>query len=119
MKNKMLLTLPVLCISVLLGFNTLNAQTAQQYFDMGNAFFKNGQFDQAIDNYTKSIRLAPKVSTTYFARGHAYNLGKNLFDLAIKDYNIGLNFDPTNLTAIGERGNCYYVLRNYDMALAD
>ncbi|HLY68282.1 MAG TPA: tetratricopeptide repeat protein, partial [Puia sp.] len=119
MKNKMFLTLLVLCISVLLSFNSLNAQTAQQYYDMGNTFFKNEQFDQAIDSYTKSIRLSPKVSTTYFARGHAYNLGKNLFELAIKDYNLGLNLDPANLTGIGERGNCYYVLKNYDLALAD
>jgi tetratricopeptide (TPR) repeat protein len=118
MKNNILLKLSVACTFFLLSFSWINAQTAKQYYDAGNTFFKNGQIDQAIDSYAKSLKLAP-TATTYFARAHAYNLGKNLFQAAIWDYNSAIKLDPSNIIAIGERGNCYYVIHQYDLAIAD
>ena len=38
------------------------AQTAEEYFDKGYEYNKNGQYQLAIDNFTKSIKLNLHVS---------------------------------------------------------
>ncbi len=119
MKNNAFLKLTVTCMFFLLCFNCVNAQTAQQYLDAGNTLFKNGQYDQAIASYNKALKLTRNKAPIYYARGHAYNLGKRDFDLAIDDYNEAISLNPKDFMSIGERGNCYYVTRDYDSAIAD
>jgi tetratricopeptide (TPR) repeat protein len=119
MKNKKLVQVSAVCALFLLSFNLANAQTAQQYLDAGNDLFKNGQYDEAIADYNKALKLTRNTAPIYFARGHAYNLGKRQFDLAIADYNAAIDKDPTNMSAVAERGNCYYVTQEYDLAITD
>jgi tetratricopeptide (TPR) repeat protein len=52
------------------------------------------QYDDAIENYTKAIKIKPKESDAYFNRGLCFhNLGN--FDKAIKDYEIVLDINKT------------------------
>ncbi|HEY4876075.1 MAG TPA: tetratricopeptide repeat protein, partial [Puia sp.] len=121
MKNKMLLKIIIACIVFLPFFGQVNAQAAKDYFDAGTDLSKKGQFDQAIDNFTKTIKLAQNPQLTYSAycaRAYAYQ-SKNLFDLSIRDYTSAINLNPTNLYAYGGRGNSYYGKRKYDSAFSD
>jgi tetratricopeptide (TPR) repeat protein len=121
MKNNLLLKIIIACAFSLLCFQIMNAQTAKDYFDAGTDLSKKGQLDQAIDNFTKAIKLAPNPQLTYSAycaRAYAYQ-SKNLFDLSIQDYTRAVNLNPTNLYAYGGRGNSYYGKRMYDLAFAD
>jgi tetratricopeptide (TPR) repeat protein len=121
MKNIMLLKIIIACIFFLPFFGQVNAQTAKEYFDAGTDLSKKGQLDQAIDNFTRAIKMAPNPQLTYnayCARAYAYHL-KNLFDLSIQDYTCAVNLNPTNLYAYGGRGNSYYGKRKYDSAFSD
>ncbi len=56
----------------------------------------------AIDDFSQSIRLAPK-SASYNARGHAYLVtGKT--DLAIADFSEAIRLDPKSASAFNNRG---------------
>ena len=43
------------------------------YYNRGNAYASKGDFDQAIDDYTKAIELKPDLVDAYHNRGIAYD----------------------------------------------
>ena len=59
------------------------------YFFLGNQFYQQGDYLQAIAGYDKCINLDPQVSETYFFRGNAKAEMKN-YEGAIQDYNLAL-----------------------------
>ncbi|HEX4372715.1 MAG TPA: tetratricopeptide repeat protein, partial [Puia sp.] len=102
-------------------FGRVNAQAAKDYFDAGTDLSQKGQFDQAIDNFGKAIKLATNPQLTYnayCARGYAYQ-SKRLFDLSIQDYTRAINLRPNDLFAYGGRGNSYYGKGMNDSAFSD
>jgi len=48
------------------------AQTAKEYFDHGIAEYKNGEYAQAVDDFTRVIELEPKNADAYAYRGLLY-----------------------------------------------
>ena len=50
-------------------------------------------YDRAIEDYNKSIRLEPWVASTYLNRGYAYD-NKGDYDRAIKDYDNAVRLCP-------------------------
>ena len=74
---------PVLCFG----------QTAEDYKNKGLSKYKSGDYNGAIEEFTKSIELDPDYSEAYFRRG----LFKDWFnDLsgAIVDFNKAIKLDP-------------------------
>ena len=51
----------------------------------GLEYHNNGEYDRAIEYFSRAISLNPKDANLYINRGDAYN-GKNEYDLAIGDY---------------------------------
>jgi len=49
-------------------FYTCEAQTARQYFDAALVKFNQKDYRGAIDLYTKSLELNPKMGATYASR---------------------------------------------------
>jgi len=58
---------------------------AEAFKDRGNAYFGNGQYDRAIDDYDQAIRLNPNFAAAFYDRGlaHVHN-GRP--DRAIEDF---------------------------------
>ncbi|MDP1758576.1 MAG: tetratricopeptide repeat protein, partial [Thermodesulfovibrionales bacterium] len=77
-----------ICLIIAWNSNTAMGADAQFYFDRGNGFFNEGDFDKAIPDYTKAISIDPKYSEAYFNRGQAY-YKKEKYEEAIKDYTKG------------------------------
>ena len=69
----------------------------------GFAHRKLGQFDEAISDYTESLRLQPNNVKTLNNRGYSY-AKKGLYMEAIQDYNTVLSIDPDNAHAFHNRG---------------
>jgi hypothetical protein len=58
--------------------------TAENYFEQGIVTARNGQYEQAIQDVTRSLEINPLSAEAYYLRGIAY-LGEKESALAIKD----------------------------------
>ena len=54
---------------------------------------KKEDYESAIENFTKAIKLKPDYSEAYNNRGIAYT-GKGDYEKAIEDYNTAIELDP-------------------------
>jgi tetratricopeptide (TPR) repeat protein len=65
-----------------------------QYYDNGKALAKQGNYEQAILEYTKAIELSADNAMIYQNRGDAY-LARGDYDKAIVDYTIAIENTKT------------------------
>ena len=77
-----------------------------KYFEMGIEWQKAGDFDRAIEDYTKAIELTGAYSKAHVNRGHCWQMKKN-FDRAIADYNNAIEINPNEAFAYVNRGICW------------
>jgi len=93
-------------------------KSALDYFKSGTAHLDKGNLDQAIADYTESIRLKPNIFVAYLNRGTAFRR-KGEFDLAIADYNKAIELKADYYDAYTLRGICYGKKGRYEEAVAD
>lgn len=91
---------------------------AQEWFEKGNAYGGNKDFDKAIEAYGKAISLNPKYSEAYFIRGYVY-ADKEQYEAAIRDYSKVIELTPSSSVAYNNRAHAYRPLGQYDKAIAD
>ena len=71
-------------------------KTAEEFNNRGLDRQNRGDYDAAIDDFTKGISLKPKPSTLatlYNNRGNAF-MSKNNFDAAVSDYSSAIQLQP-------------------------
>jgi tetratricopeptide (TPR) repeat protein len=84
----------------------------------GNAYSHLSQWDNAIADYTRAIRINPKYEITYNDRGVAYiNIGQ--WDKAIADFSSARKIDPNDAQAYYNGGIAYTNLGQWDNAIDD
>jgi len=83
----------------------MGIKEAMEHFRSGEAYYKNGQYDEAIKEFSETIdTLDPmKQGTTesynaYLSRAHAYREKKNI-DMAVPDFKMALKICPDNVLA--------------------
>ena len=92
---------------------------AEAYFYRGKTYYKEGDKDQAIKDFTQVITLKPnKAGGAYGYRGKAY-LDKDDYDRAIADFTQSIKQDPDNAEAYYNRGDAYFGQHDYNRAIAD
>ena len=101
-----------------LSISSVYAETAEEYFQRGLANDNQGNYDQAISDYTKAIEIDPNLPGVYFNRGSIYDNQGNL-PQAISDYTKAIEIDPNYVSAYYDRANVYYKLKEYDLAWVD
>jgi tetratricopeptide (TPR) repeat protein len=67
----------------------------QAHIDSGEAYYKDGDFDSAIAEFTKAIRLDPAAAAAYNNRGFAYRRKRD-YDRAIADFTDAVKLAPDN-----------------------
>jgi len=91
------------------------------YHNRGVAYDRLGNYNDAIADYTRAIRIESDDdgrAMAYKCRGFAYyQLGNN--EDAIADYTRALRIDPDYAGAYNNRGIVYDKLKNYEDAIAD
>jgi len=79
---------------------------------------QQGHYEEAIQDYTKAIRYAPRDPVPYASRGYVYQkMGKH--DEAIADYTKAIELDPTDGELYLIRGVAYSLKGLQDEAIRD
>jgi tetratricopeptide (TPR) repeat protein len=91
---------------------------ARAITNRGLAFAARGQWESAIEDFSRALQLDSLTPLTLISRGLAYkNVGQ--FENAVADYTRAISIDTTNLIAFVNRGNCYFDLGESEMAIQD
>jgi tetratricopeptide (TPR) repeat protein len=93
-------------------------QTSNDFVQRGLASKAQGKYDEAIADFTESIRLAPDNSSAFHDRGSCW-FAKGQYDAAIADYNEAIRLDPNDAGTYGPRGTTWEAKGRFDLALAD
>jgi tetratricopeptide (TPR) repeat protein len=100
-------------------FSSINPEDAEFYYGRGLAYAKQGNFTQAICDYTKAIKLKPKNGFAYVNRGHVY-FNQGNFSQAITDYTKAIEMNPQNVELYYSiRGIAYEKQGNFSLAITD
>lgn len=95
------------------------ANNAEDYFNNAIAQDKQGNLEQAISNYTKSIELNPNGGVgAYYNRGVIYYRQGN-YSQAIADYTKAIEIKPNLAGAYNSRGVIYKKQGNFAQAISD
>jgi tetratricopeptide (TPR) repeat protein len=79
---------------------------------------KKGEYDRAIADFNRAIRLDPNDAVAYSNRGNTWNNEKE-YDQAIADCNQAIRLDPDFVLAYINRSCAWNGKKEYDRAIAD
>jgi tetratricopeptide (TPR) repeat protein len=97
----------------------LDPKNVHAYNNIGVAYFRIGNLDEAITYYTKAIDLGIADASMYFFRGQIYGKYKYEDAKAIKDYTKAIELQPKYSRAYLNRALSYSMLKEHDKAIAD
>ena len=86
--------------------------------DQGNAFAKQGNFDQALQSLNQAISLNPSDARSYKLRGHVY-YAMGDYTNALADLDSVCALVPDSANALVDRAIVYSVMGKHGLALAD
>ena len=105
-------------VNVSSGSGNLPPEFAIAFNNSGIEHATFERYPQAIDHYSRAIKLDPNFAAAYHNRGLAH-AAINKYDEAIADYTQAIAFDPTYALAYYNRGETYTKLRQFELADAD
>lgn len=88
------------------------------YTQRGNAYFKKGQYTQAIGEYNEALEKNPSYIVAYHNRSVAYTRLEQ-YDRAVNDCNKALQLDPQHANSYYTRGLSYWHLGSKNQAIKD
>ena len=88
----------------------------EAYNNRGNIYFKQDNYNGAVQDYSKALELNPSNIGAYIYRGHALRY-LAFWDDAIRDYNAALALSPNNASAYVGIGVVQHFRGNYDKAI--
>ena len=109
---------PDVTIDYIKRFLNKNKQSADAYNLLGFAYESSGINNDAIENYSKAIKLNKNFYLAYFNRGRAY-LQIDSISLAKKDFNYAKKNKVINPELYFITGSLYAQLGQYDSAFID
>src|ERR1700739_4563989 len=90
------------CTALIQSGQENTSRLAEAFSDRGNAFFRKGDYDRAIQDYDQAIQLKPDFAQAFNNRGNALTR-KGMFDLAIEDYGRAILLRPDYAMAFNNR----------------
>ena len=85
--------------------------------ETANDLYKQGKFIEAIEVYSKAIRLNP--TSIYYANRSSANLRLGRFDCAMVDATQAIIIDNTYLKGYARRADAHMALNQYALAIGD
>ncbi|MDI6758520.1 MAG: tetratricopeptide repeat protein [Candidatus Omnitrophota bacterium] len=90
----------------------------EMYLKRGMAYYSKGNFNQAISDFNKAIKVDPNYSIAYAKRGLAYFEKKDTA-YAISDYTKAIAINPRYEEAYYIRGLAYASQEKFEQAISD
>jgi tetratricopeptide (TPR) repeat protein len=100
-----------------LTVSSVYAETAEEYVTRGKINYRQGNYAQAISDFTKAIEINPSYDRIYAFRGRAY-LDQGNYIQAISDCTKAIEICPNGGTYY-DRGYAYFKIKEYDKAWED
>lgn len=100
----------------LISYTMVMAETQKELFEKGVLFFKQNQYQQAIETFSKLIETAPGNADAYKNRGVSYMKQKE-FDLAIEDFEKAKDLFPELKGLYSNLGVAWYYKKEYEKAI--
>src|SRR3990167_5590844 len=97
---------------------TVNNEQIVKYNNTWNHYLIRGNWDMAIDQFSRAIVLSPLLPNSYNGRGSAY-LRKGEIAKAISDFSKAIGIDPNYAIAYSNRGIAYVDKGETDLAFDD
>lgn len=97
---------------------TPSPDSAEACYARGKKNFKDREYDAAIADFTKAIRLKPAFAEAYRDRGWSYS-AKRQYDQAITDFSELIRLWPDSAEAYRDRGWAHSSNGQYDQAITD
>jgi tetratricopeptide (TPR) repeat protein len=94
------------------------SEQAENYKKRGDVFYEQKQYDKAIDEFTKAIKIDPDYLAAYYNRGLA-NLDMNLYYKAIVDFDMVIMMKPDDKDSYFNRGLAYSRVNKLKLAMGD
>ena len=92
--------------------------SADVYYNRGDAYDEIGEYGKAIVDYSKAIELDPNHTLAYYNRGCAYGeIGA--YDKAIADFNKAIELNPNDALVYYNRGLAYHEKGEVPKAVSD
>lgn len=88
------------------------------YKHRGMAYFAQSRYEEAIEDFTKSLETDPASYKSAYYRGVVKSVLR-LYPGAIEDFTLSLKINPYQNFTFYRRGQAYYHLEDYPAALAD
>ena len=88
------------------------------FFSRGYCYMRLGQFEYALDDISKAIRMKNDLASYYVVRSKLYRIMGD-YDKAAEDISMAGIFDQANITMLQERGLLAVELSNYEQAIND
>lgn len=83
---------------LLVSPGTIQAQSAQMHNTAGLAFFYQGKYDQAFDEFVKALKVDPSFAAPHFNLGRLYEQQRR-YPEALEQYRQCLQLDPSHSMA--------------------
>ena len=100
------------------GKESKDVLSATGYYEKGNEYYEQGDYDRAIESYNMAVILNPNFLESYFNRALCYYNKKN-YDKSIDDYTRAIEIDADNPLIYNNRGDAYYRKQDFEKAIAD
>lgn len=111
-----LIALSIFCTST--AFAKRSPQSPAPYVQAANSFMQSNRYKDAIDNYSKAIKLDKNNPNLYQSRANA-NIQMAKPKKAIGDLNKALSLDPNDPNSYNLRARAYDAMANFDKEIED
>jgi hypothetical protein len=109
----------IIGVAILIFLSVASATNdAAKLDNSGIKHYENKEYDEAIADFTESLRLSPNYFTVYFYRARAY-YAKGDYDQAIADYDQAIKLHPKYSSAFNNRGLAFEKKGDISRAIAD
>ncbi|MCF8378847.1 MAG: caspase family protein [Bacteroidales bacterium] len=103
-------------ILVFFGTTYASSQNAKQFYKVGEQFFENKMYDDAIEQFTAAINFDPEMDKAYLFRAQVYEKQRN-YASALLDYNKLCIFDEGEEEYFYKSAEMSYNLKDYSKCL--